>query len=44
LPPIETQHRIVADLDEKERRIAEMKSQISDAEAKKAAILDKYLK
>lgn len=44
LPPIESQHKIVADLDEKEQRIAELKSKISEAESKKAAILDKYLR
>lgn len=44
LPSIETQENIVRELDKHERRIAELKSQISEAKAKKASILDKYLK
>lgn len=44
LPPIEVQHKIVAELDEKEQRINGFKTHIAEAEAKKAAILDKYLK
>lgn len=41
---IESQQKMVADLDKKEQRIAEFKSQIAEAETKKAAILDTYLK
>jgi len=44
LPSIEGQQKVIAELDKKEQRIAELKSQIAEAEAKKAAILDKYLK
>jgi len=44
LPPIESQHKIVTDLDEKELRITELKSQIAEVETKKAAILNKFLK
>ncbi len=42
--PIKTQRQIVADLDEREKRMAELKSQIDKAESQKAAIMDKYLK
>jgi type I restriction enzyme M protein len=44
LPSIESQCKIVSDLDQKEQRITELKSRISEAETKKAEIMDKYLK
>jgi type I restriction enzyme M protein len=44
LPPIETQNRIVEEIETFESKITNLKAEISDTEEKKRAILMKYLK
>lgn len=44
VPPLEEQQRIVSQIEELEKQIAEAQSIIDDSKAKKQAILDKYLK
>ena len=43
LPPIETQNKIVGEIEMLQSKIANLKAQISDTEEKKKAILMKYL-